>query len=78
MGRKSNHAKQSLPPDLRAVQRAASIRKYRKTVLFNERELSAINQYCEKYGVRAKSALFRNIIISHILQQADDNYPKLF
>jgi len=55
-----------------------SIRKYRAEILFNEKELSAINQYLKKYGIRSKSAFFRSIIIEHIMQQADENYPKLF
>lgn len=57
---------------------AQSIRKFRKEILFNEKEHSAIDQYCRKYGIRSKSALFRSIIIEHIMEQADENYPKLF
>ena len=53
-------------------------RRYRKVILFNEKELSFIDQYCRKYSIGNRSALFRNIIISHILEQIDDNYPKLF
>lgn len=55
-----------------------SVRKFRKVILFNEKELSAIEQYCNKFGIKSKSTLFRSIIIEHILKQADENYPKLF
>lgn len=55
-----------------------SARKFRAVILFNEKEHSAIDQYCKKYGIRSKSALFRSIIVEHILKQADENYPKLF
>lgn len=51
---------------------------YRKSILFNEKELSAINQYCEKYKIKSRSSFFRSVIISHIMNQADKNYPKLF
>jgi len=55
-----------------------SVRKIRKEILFNEKEFSAIDQYCKKYGIKSKSALFRSIIVEHIMMQADENYPKLF
>ena len=78
MGRKSTKRKKALPLEFQGGRKAGLVRKYRKAILFNEREISAINQYCEKHGIRTKSAFFRSIIISHILEQADDNYPKLF
>ncbi len=53
-------------------------RTFRKTILFNSKEVDAINRYCEKYGIHSKSAFFRNVIISHILEQTNANYPKLF
>ena len=53
-------------------------RTFRKTILFNSKEVEAVNRYCEKYGIRSKSAFFRNVIISHILEQTSANYPKLF
>lgn len=53
-------------------------RKFRKTILFNEKERSLIEQYCRKYSIRNRSAFFRDIIIAHILKQIDENYPKLF
>jgi len=54
------------------------IRKIRKAILFNEKEFSAIDQYCQKFGIKSKSAFFRSIIIEHIMREADENYPKLF
>lgn len=54
------------------------MRNRRKAILFNEKELSLIDQYCERFSIRNKSAFMREIVISHILEQLDDNYPKLF
>ena len=54
------------------------VRKYRKTVFFSAKELSAIDQYCKHFGIKSRSAMFRSIIINHILDQANENYPKLF
>jgi hypothetical protein len=75
---KKRSKKQKLSPDIIAKERDELIRRHRKTILFNEREMSLIEQYCDKYKISSKSTLFRDIIISHILQQVDDNYPKLF
>lgn len=54
------------------------VRKYRKTILLNEKELSAITQYCAKYKIKSQSAFIRNAVIAHILEQMDESYPKLF
>lgn len=54
------------------------LRKYRKTILFNEKELAAINHYCSKYKIASKSAFIRNAVIAHIMADLDENYPKLF
>ncbi len=78
MARKKKPQKHSLSPDFRSERQRELVRRYRKTILFNEKELSLINQFCEKYSVRNKSAFIRNIVISHILEQMDDNYPRLF
>ncbi len=53
-------------------------RVFRKSILFNRRELAAINQFCGKYGIRSKSSFFRSIIMEHIIAQSNENYPKLF
>jgi len=78
MARKKRPQKHNLSPDYRREQQSRLVRRYRKSVLFNEKEISLINQFCEKYSVRNKSAFIRNIVISHILEQMDDNYPRLF
>ena len=78
MAKKKKSAKHNLAPDFRRERQDKLVRRYRKTILFNEKELSLINQYCEKYGVRSKSGFIRNVVITHILEQIDDNYPRLF
>lgn len=78
MARKKKTTRHKLSPDFQREERAKLVRRYRKTVLFNEKERSLIDQYCEKYAVRNKSAFIRNVVVSHILEQIDDNYPKLF
>jgi hypothetical protein len=53
-------------------------RVYRKSILFNKREIQAINHYCKKYKIRNKSKFMREMIISSILKKFDEDYPSLF
>ncbi|MCR5710459.1 MAG: hypothetical protein K6G79_08260 [Bacteroidales bacterium] len=78
MARKRRSSKHSLSPDYRREALAKLVRKHRKTILFNERELSLISKYCDKYSITNKSAFIRDIVISHIMKQMDDDYPRLF
>lgn len=79
MGKKQSKAKRSSAMmNLAPSRNGEMLRKYRKTILLNEKELSTINQYCAKYKIKSKSAFIRNAVIAHILEQMDENYPKLF
>ena len=48
------------------------------SVLFNNRELKAIETYCSKYKVNNRSKFMREAIIGSILKKFDDDYPTLF
>lgn len=74
----SRSKKSKLAPAFKGQKGDPLHRTYRKAILFNEKERSVIDQYCRKYSIKNRSAFFRDIIITHILQQIDDNYPKLF
>jgi hypothetical protein len=56
----------------------AAKRKHRRTVLFNDKELAALEFYCSKYKVKSKTKFCREAIISTILKQFDEDHPKLF
>ena len=51
---------------------------HRKSILFNKRELNAINHYCRKYKIKNRSRFMRETIIEAILRQFDEDYPSLF
>jgi len=51
---------------------------HRKSILFNKRELNAINYYCRKYKIKNRSKFMRETIISAILQRFDEDHPSLF
>lgn len=59
-------------------QKAALKRNHRKTVLFNERELAVIDEYCKRFGVRSRSALIRQAVLERVLKTLDENHPTLF
>lgn len=49
-----------------------------QTIRFNTREISAINQYCDKFKVKNKAKFMREAIISEVLKKFDENYPTLW
>ena len=53
-------------------------RVHRRSILFNTREIDAINYYCKKYKIRNRSRFMREIIISSVLKTFDEDYPSLF
>ncbi|MDR1173047.1 MAG: hypothetical protein LBL24_11400 [Bacteroidales bacterium] len=54
------------------------LRKNKKSILFNNRELKAIESYCLKYRINNRSKFMREAIITSILKKFDDDYPTLF
>lgn len=54
------------------------VRKKSQSIRFNNRELSAINQYCKKFRVKNKSKFMREAIITEVLRKFDNNYPTLW
>jgi len=53
-------------------------RTYRKSILFNKREIQAIDHYCKKYKIKNKSKFMREMIITSVLKKFDEDYPSLF
>ncbi len=62
----------------KAVKDDSLKRIHRKTILFNKREIQAIDHYCKKYKINNKSKFMREMIISSILKKFDEDYPSLF
>jgi len=53
-------------------------RVHRHSILFNKRELQAINYYCKKYKIQNRSKLMREMILTTVLKKFDEDYPSLF
>lgn len=62
----------------KAVKDDSLKRKHRKTILFNKREIQAVDHYCKRYKIKNKSKFMREIIITSILKKFDEDYPSLF
>jgi len=50
----------------------------KKSILFNNKEMKAIDSYCRKYRIGNRSKFMREAIITSILKKFDDDYPTLF
>ena len=59
-------------------QRELLLRRNRYVLYFNDSELAAIDEYCSRFKVHAKSVLFREAIMSKILSELEENHPTLF
>jgi hypothetical protein len=53
-------------------------RKNKKSLTFNDKELSVINNFCKKYKITNQSKFMREAIITVILKKYDEDYPSLF
>jgi hypothetical protein len=63
----------------RKIEKDESLKRiHRKSILFNQREVQAINHYCKKYKIKNKSKLMRELIITSVLKKFDEDYPSLF
>ena len=59
-------------------QKEALLRKNRYVLYFNDSEMAAVDEYCTRFKVHAKAALFREAIMTKILSELDENHPTLF
>lgn len=67
-----------IDPEYLRKERAALRRSHRKTVLFNDRELAAIDEFCRRFKVSSRSALIRQATMERVMQTLDENHPTLF
>ena len=67
-----------IDPEYLKKQQQALRRSHRKTVLFNDKELEAIDEYCHRFKVSSRSALIRQATMERVMQMLDENHPTLF
>ena len=67
-----------IDPEYLKKQKDALVRRHRQVIYLNDSEMAAIQQYCDKFRVGAKTVLFREAIMEKVLKELDDNHPTLF
>ncbi len=78
MGKRKSNKIQGVDPAYFDKQREALRRNHRKSVFFNDKELSAINEYCRRFKVSSRSALIRQAVMERVLRGLEENHPTLF
>ena len=53
-------------------------RKNKVSLLLNDSEMRALEQYCEQYTVTNRSRLIRETLMRNILKRFDNDSPTLF
>lgn len=77
MARKK-HTMPAPDPDIFEKRRAALKRKNRQVIYLNDSEMAAVKEYCSRFGFKARSSIFREATMEHILKELDDSHPTLF
>ena len=66
------------PVKRKAMKDKNLLRVNRKAIMLNNKELGALNYYCEKYSIENQSKFMREAIMGEILKKFEDDHPKLF
>ncbi|MCQ2169080.1 MAG: hypothetical protein MJY51_01500 [Bacteroidales bacterium] len=77
-GKRKKSKSGAVAPDYFRKQQEALRRIHRKTVLFNDRELAVIDEYCRRFKVSSRSALIRQATMERVMKTLDENHPTLF
>lgn len=59
-------------------QKDSLIRRNRKVIYFNDKEIAAIDEYCRRFRIKARTTMLREMIMEQILSGLDENHPTLF
>jgi len=78
MKAKTKNLPAKLSPDFLDKERSALARKRRQAFYLNEKEAAAIDEYCRRFKVSSRSALYRRSIMEHIMEGLDESHPTLF
>ena len=78
MGKRNTKKVQGVDPAYFDKQRESLLRIHRKSVLFNDKELTAIDEYCRRFKVSSRSALIRQAVMERVLRGLEENHPTLF
>ena len=77
LARKKKHVP-AVDPDIFQKSREALRRRHRQVIYLNDSELAAVKEYCDRFGIKARSAIFREATMEMVLSQLSDSHPTLF
>ena len=75
--KRSKKASAGRPESIQRL-RASLLRKNRQVIYLNDQEVAAVNEYCRRFGISYRSALYREAIMERVLDQLKKNHPTLF
>ena len=78
VAKKKKKTSAGVDPEYLKKQKEALVRRHRQVIYLNDSEIAAIREYCEKFRVETKSALFRKAVMEKVLKELDENHPTLF
>ena len=77
LARKKKHAP-AVNPDIFQKSKEALRRRHRQVIYLNDSEMAAVKEYCDRFNINARSAIFREATMERILSQLSDSHPTLF
>ena len=77
MARKKKAAP-AVQPDIFQKSREALRRRHRQVIYLNDSEMAAVKEYCSRFGVKARSSIFREATMETVLSQLSESHPTLF
>lgn len=78
VAKKKTISAKGIDPEYLKKQKASLVRRHRQVIYLNDKELAAIERYCEQFRVGTKAVLYREAIMEKVLSELDDNHPTLF
>ncbi len=67
-----------MDPEYLEKQKASLIRGHKQSILLNDKELAALEEYCRRFNVKNRSGLIREALMERVLSELEENHPTLF
>lgn len=67
-----------IDPEFRRREKDALVRRHRKVIYLNDRELHVLEDYCRRYRITSLAAFFRATVMEEVMRRLDEGHPKLF
>lgn len=77
MARKKNKTA-AIDPEYLKKQHDSLVRRHRQVIYLNDREIAAIERYCDMFKVQTRASFFREAIMEKVISELEDNHPTLF